>query len=211
MKKYLILFCIGAILSITVNSHAETLFVDDFEGDLSAWTGKYGGSHNGTIVSDPDPFEGDHAVTFTSTAIGGDIFTAETFSSSDGQFILSFDYFGDPSMGGTPGDLGGLIGLSTNNQGSGTTWIGTSPLYGDVLPDTGMWEHVEYTFELTPNTPYYLVLEDWRTSGPIAGDAFFDNVLLSDGQGPSPVPEPATMLLLGSGFIGLAGFRRKFK
>jgi len=29
------------------------------------------------------------------------------------------------------------------------------------------------------------------------------------GGGGSSVPEPATMLLLGSGFIGLVGFRRK--
>ena len=44
------------------------------------------------------------------------------------------------------------------------------------------------------------------TAATSAGGANFNNP-----GTPAPVPEPSTMLLLGTGLVGLAGFRRKFK
>ena len=46
------------------------------------------------------------------------------------------------------------------------------------------------------------------TATVISGTANYEFVSL---EGTAPIPEPATMLLLGSGLIGLAGVRRKFR
>jgi hypothetical protein len=60
-----------------------------------------------------------------------------------------------------------------------------------------------------------LLIEDGKLNVTLTstwGDFYFgDSTLTADGCGTAPVPEPATLMLLGSGLFGLAGLRRKSK
>jgi hypothetical protein len=46
---------------------------------------------------------------------------------------------------------------------------------------------------------------------PPAGWCSWQGAVDLTNTSPAPVPEPATMVLLGSGLLGLAGFRKKMK
>lgn len=210
MKRILITILLAASFLIfsSSQSHAIILFEDDFDGqDLSQkWTGKNGGSHSGVIVEDPLN-SSNHVLSFTALGAGGDIFTSDSFDSQIDEFRLSFDYLGKYSNSGDPNNLGGFIGYSYSYGYPGTPkWLAGTDSFGgsypDILLDTGEWQHVVISFNASGSI--HLRLEDFTG---IAGDVYFDNILLENL--PEPVPEPATILLVGFGLLSAAGLGRK--
>lgn len=175
-------------------------FSDDFEGDLSAWTGKSGGAHSGVIVA--DPLDGsNHVLAFSNSVGGGDIFTIDTVSTV-GSYLLSFDY-----MAGAQSNGSGFLGLSLGLPGTHTWLAGTN--YGGLtfnLIEDGTWHHYEAIIANPwPGQPVHLMLEDFRTP---AENAYFDNLVLRDSS--LAVPDSSTTsALLGLGLLGLVAIRRR--
>lgn len=105
-------------------------------------------------------------------------------------------------------DLDGILGATDGN------WLTGPAVYGEVLLGT-----LSFTATGVGNVQVGLDADDlgdfsFYTEGLIPEDIALINFMpdvFSAEVNVAAVPEPATMLLVGAGLCGIAGFRRKFK
>lgn len=200
------LMSLAVVLSAATLAHAAPVtqnFADNFQNGLSGWTDRKPTKLEAGLFVDPlNP--SNKVMGFNRLGAAGSVFSKTVVTSPDSVFTLSFDYLGLPGRGGVAGDLGGYIGVAASVSNLLGFWVGGTGIWPTPvnLIDDGQWHSYSYTWRSFITNQLRVMTEDWVGSGGVAGDVFFDNIVLRAGPAPrNDVPEPGSLALVGAALL----------
>lgn len=169
-------------------------------GSVDGWTINFGYVVSNTFAPDGNSVSG--------FALGLWLFPGDTVTSVD--WSITSDEFGGTVYGAGTASGANLVDsfISSNQYGYNIDLVTVSGLNVDVTPETTYWLNLSNAVVESGDPVYWdensgPAIASESSLGTIASEAFTVNTV------PGTTPEPGSILLFGSGILGLAGLLRR--